>query len=177
MAAEAVRQVTVTYLELRPEDPQNLHAGLPDGFALRKMAIPQPEVNRFLYATVGADWFWTDRLETPIAAWARRVGSPGFETWLLQEEGSIAGYFELEPDGGDALELAYFGLMPAYAGRGGLGGPLLSAAVRRAWERGARRLTVNTCTLDHPAALANYRARGFRVLRAETRERTLPDAP
>jgi len=54
---------------------------------------------------------------------------------------------------------------------------LLCAAIRRAWETGARRLVVETCSLDHPAALANYRARGFRVVRTTTHARTLPDEP
>jgi GNAT superfamily N-acetyltransferase len=41
----------------------------------------------------------------------------------------------------------------------------LTAAVRRAWASGARRVTVNTCELDGPHALANYLARGFVVAR------------
>lgn len=166
--------VTVTYLELRPDDPQRLKPDLPDGIALRRMPTPQPEVNRFLYATVGAAWGWVDRLVWSPAQWEANVRRDGFETWLLQEEGSIAGYFELEPAArGDGLNLAYFGLMPGYLGKG-LGGALLSRAIQRAWARGASRLTVNTCTLDHPGALANYQARGFRAVRAVTYEKEMP---
>ncbi len=61
----------------------------------------------------------------------------------------------------------YFGLLPEFIGRG-LGGPLLTAAVRRAWEiPGARRVWLHTCTEDHPQALANYLSRGFSVFRVE----------
>ena len=37
------------------------------------------------------------------------------------------------------------------------------------------RVWLHTCTLDSPPALANYRARGFRVYRSETRPRTFPE--
>ena len=40
------------------------------------------------------------------------------------------------------------------------------------WERGAERVSVNTCELDGPAALPNYCKRGFEVVneRLELRE-------
>jgi hypothetical protein len=40
---------------------------------------------------------------------------------------------------------------------------------RRAWEAGARRVWLHTASLDHPNALANYLARGFRVYDTEER--------
>ena len=44
----------------------------------------------------------------------------------------------------------------------GVGGWLLTRAVERAWEvEGTRRVWLHTCDLDSPAALGNYRARGF----------------
>jgi GNAT superfamily N-acetyltransferase len=65
-------------------------------------------------------------------------------------------------------------MLPAFTGRG-LGGRLLTHAVQRAWTHAAgvatRRVWVNTCTLDHPAALANYLARGFVQFREETKPR------
>jgi hypothetical protein len=47
--------------------------------------------------------------------------------------------------------------------------------VERAWEAGADRVLVNTCTLDHPQALPNYLARGFEVVRKRTEWRMLPE--
>jgi GNAT superfamily N-acetyltransferase len=70
------------------------------------------------------------------------------------------------------VEIAYFGLLPHAVGTG-QGGALLSAAVERAWEMGASRVYVNTCTLDHPRALENYQKRGFRLFREETRTRSI----
>ena len=58
-------------------------------------------------------------------------------------------------------DLAYFGLVPEAVGTG-LGSWLLKTAILTAWARpGTQRLTVNTCTLDHPRALAQYQRMGF----------------
>ena len=66
--------------------------------------------------------------------------------------------------------------MPSFIGKG-LGGELLTAAIARAWDMGASRVWVHTCTLDHPTALPNYQARGFRVFRVEAKDEDLPDTP
>jgi ribosomal protein S18 acetylase RimI-like enzyme len=166
--------VIVVWLELLRDDPVVESGPIPAGFTLERMPTAQPEVNRFLYTAVGADWHWVDQLGKPLSWWRDRAVAPGFETWILREGGSIAGYFELEPTQ-DGIELAYFGLLPAYARRRGLGGPLLCAAIARARESGAERITLNTCSFDHPAALANYVKRGFREVRRETFHRELPD--
>jgi len=152
--------VTTWYLEIT--DPAQIAPAPPPvpGFEVRQAEIPSPELSRWLYATVGADWSWTDRLEWDLARWERWLAA-GVETWLGWLRGTPAGYAQLEP-GGDGIELAYFGLLPAFTGRG-LGPVLLDAAVRRAWALGPRRVWVHTCSLDHPAARETYRRRGFRV--------------
>jgi GNAT superfamily N-acetyltransferase len=78
----------------------------------------------------------------------------------------VAGYFELEEHDDDSVEIAYFGLRPEFFGRG-LGGELLTQAVREAWRTGAKRVWLHTCTLDSPRALPNYLARGFEPFREE----------
>ena len=165
--------VEIVWMELSSDDPVRESGPIPEGFTLERMVVAQPEVNRFLYTAVGADWYWVDQLGKPLSWWRTRVDTPGFETWILREQGSVAGYFELEPTR-TGLELAYFGLLPAYGSRRGLGGPLLCSAIRRSRQTGAPLLTVNTCSLDHPGALANYKARGFREIRRETFTRDLP---
>ena len=42
----------------------------------------------------------------------------------------------------------------------------LRAAIDAAWGMGARGVTVNTCTADHPRALPSYLRAGFRPVRA-----------
>jgi ribosomal protein S18 acetylase RimI-like enzyme len=162
--------VVVTYLELRAPAgrsaatrhataaPFTLHRERPPGAA---------GVAAALYSRVGGPWHWTDRLPWTEADWQWAIHRNDTELWVARIDDAIVGYFELQLDG-DAVELRYFGLVPEFMGRG-LGRSLLSAAIERAWALGKDRLTVNTCTLDHPAALANYLKRGFTVLRTATR--------
>jgi GNAT superfamily N-acetyltransferase len=60
-------------------------------------------------------------------------------------------------------------LLPEFIGRG-LGGALLTSAIEEAWRMSPPiyRVWVHTCDLDHPAALANYQARGMVVYKQET---------
>ena len=80
--------------------------------------------------------------------------------------GAPAGYFELERQEDGSTEVAYFGLLQEYLGRG-LGKHLLTAAVHQAWQTGANRVWLHTCTLDDPAALPNYLKRGFKPFKEE----------
>jgi GNAT superfamily N-acetyltransferase len=72
------------------------------------------------------------------------------------------------------VEIVYFGIMPQFVGKG-LGGALLTAAVERAWQMGPTRVWVHTCSLDHPSALGNYLARGFRIFKQEIGHEDLPE--
>ena len=82
----------------------------------------------------------------------------------------LAGYYELRPDKDGGVEIAYFGLLPEFIGRG-LGGALLTSAIEEAWARRGgivtTRVWVHTCNRDHPQALANYQARGMIVYKVE----------
>ena len=89
--------------------------------------------------------------------------------------GAPAGYFELQEHEDDgSVEIAYFGVVPHFHGRG-LGKYLLTEAVDAAWSLDASRVWLHTCTLDDPAALPNYLARGFRPFKQEPYEADLPD--
>ena len=54
---------------------------------------------------------------------------------------------------------------------------LLEDAIANAWRLGGRRVWLHTCSLDHPQALNNYLARGFKVFHEETVIDDLPDTP
>jgi GNAT superfamily N-acetyltransferase len=117
---------------------------------------------RYLYAEVGRRYRWVDRLVWSDAQVRSYLDDPSMSLWLLTVDGAPAGYYELTRGQDGAVEIAYFGLLQDFTGRG-LGGHLLTDAVERAWESGATRVWLHTCTLDHPAALPNYLARGFRI--------------
>lgn len=160
-------QATRTWLEMT--SPADLRPVAPPRPALRVDRIDgcPPALYRELYAEVGRRWRWIDRAGWSDEDIARHLGRPDITLWVASAGGARAGYFELQRHADGSVEIAYFGLLPAYIGLG-LGGWLLSEAVRCAWALGAHRVWLHTCTLDHPAALPNYLARGFRPYRAET---------
>lgn len=162
----AATTVTTWYLAMeRPEELRGRTA--PEGdIAVMRATIPSPAFNRFLYTAVGGDWHWTERLDWDNDRWQRYLARPQVETWVAYLSGTPAGYFELEAQQDGDVEIVYFGLLPAFVGRG-LGGYLLTVGVQRAWAMGASRVWLHTCSLDSPPALANYRARGFRIYREE----------
>jgi GNAT superfamily N-acetyltransferase len=120
---------------------------------------------RYLYDTVGRDWVWWLRRTVPDEEISALLARPDVSIHVLYQGGEPAGFYELERRGGEqGTNLSYFGLMPHAIGAG-LGRALLRHAVDGAWAEKPRALTVNTCTADHPRALPNYIAAGFRVLR------------
>lgn len=161
---------TRRYLEMT--SPSELRAAPEprEPVSIARQDPPDPEVNRQLYVAVGQDWRWIDRLVWTDDQWTAYVHSPYLETWVMRLGGEAAGYFELEVARDRDAQIMYFGLVPGFIGRG-LGGYLLTMAVRRAWESGAKRVWLHTSSLDHPNALANYLARGFRIFSVEERGR------
>jgi GNAT superfamily N-acetyltransferase len=163
--------VTVTYLELTGREQFRPSRAAPENVVVAQVSPPLPELNRFFYTAVGGDWYWIDRLPWTYHQWLVYLTTPGVETWLLSVAGVPAGFFELQAEG-ESVEIVYFGLLPAFVGRG-LGGYLLSFAIERAWTLGPR-VWLHTCNLDHPQALASYQARGFRIYKQETQVEDLP---
>ena len=92
---------------------------------------------------------------------------PELQTWVLYDRDALAGYVELEKQAGENVEIAYFGLLKAFIGRG-LGGHLLSEGISHAWAMNAKRVWVHTCSLDAPSALQNYQSRGMRIYDQKT---------
>jgi GNAT superfamily N-acetyltransferase len=125
-----------------------------------------PSFWRYLYTEVGRQYRWIDRLPWTDEEIRAYLDDPAVSLWLLTVRGAPAGYFELRRDRHDGIEIAYFGLLDEFTGRG-LGGHLLTTAVEQAWAMGATRVWLHTSTLDHPAALPNYLKRGFTAFHAE----------
>ena len=168
--------VTTYYLEMTDAGALRPKLVKYQGLTINQVHLPSPEFSRFLYTAVGGDWYWTDRLPWSYHQWQDWVDRPGFQTWVAYVSGSPAGYFELEGQSGCNVEITSFGLLPPHIGRG-LGGHLLTVAVEKAWQMGASRVWLHTCSLDHPGALANYRARGFQVFHEETSPLDIPHRP
>jgi GNAT superfamily N-acetyltransferase len=128
---------------------------------------------RYLYRSVGVSWLWFERLLLDDQALAEKVHRKGVEIYVLYGNGAPAGFYELDFRDAERAALLYFGLMPEWLGRK-IGPWLLGTAVLEGFSRGARELKVNTCTLDHPAALPLYQRIGFRPVARENRRITVP---
>jgi GNAT superfamily N-acetyltransferase len=150
--------VTTWFLEMKSPEKLRRSAVPQPVPRFERASVPSPELGRFLYTAVGGDWFWRERLEWDYARWMQWIGRAELETWLLHVQGTPAGFVELEKQAGDDVEIVSFGLLPRFMGRG-LGGHLLTLGLERAWEMGARRVWVHTCSLDAPVALKNFEAR------------------
>jgi GNAT superfamily N-acetyltransferase len=126
-----------------------------------------------LYEAVGRDHAWTDQLSVTPEALNAWIQHPDVALYSLMAQGWPQGFFLLDSREDGICDLAYFGLVPEAIGKG-MGWWLLQTAILTGWDRpGTRRMTVHTCTLDHPRALGQYQRAGFAPVRTEERERVL----
>ena len=167
-------EVTITYLEMEHPALFRPAEAAPGEVTLERLDPDDAEVAERFYADVGNEYYWIDRAEWRTDRWRDELETPGTEFWILSQDEEEAGFFLLAEPEPRTCEILYLGLLPGFEGRG-LGGHLLSCAIERAWATGADRVLVNTCTLDHPAALPNYLARGFEIVRKRTELRVLPE--
>jgi ribosomal protein S18 acetylase RimI-like enzyme len=168
--------VTITHLEATsPPGPARPPMPALKLAMLRVDRISVPYF-RYLYAEIGRDWIWHERRLLDDATLAARFEDPGVQVHVLHVGGEPGGYVELDMRRLPAeAELAFFGLRGALTGRG-VGRWLLDWAMREMWRTEPRRLYVNTCTLDHPAALPLYQKLGFRPF-AQERKTILDPRP
>jgi len=165
---------TVTYLEMTAR-PAYDWPSLPAGAQVSLLKAETPPVWYFLslYDAVGRDYAWEDihkREHADIQDW---LNADGMRLYSLIGKGWPQGFFLLDTRAAGTVELVYFGLVPEAVGRG-LGTWLLRTAILMAWDvPGTERLIVDTCTLDHPRALATYQKNGFTPLRRAERTRIL----
>jgi len=168
--------VEVTVHHLVMDAPRQLRPshGAPEGVGLRREQLPMAAmVAEECYLRVGSEWHWHDRKAWDIEAWTVELESPGTELWTARAGEMLIGFFLLVRHDTEA-EIKLFGLVPEWIGRR-VGGWLLTEAIRRAWATDPTRVILNTCSLDGPAALPNYLARGFTVEREEHQLRNLPE--
>jgi len=166
MKAATATEVTRTYLEMR--EASELKPALSDDPLIRIEAQRDCSIDlfRFLYVEVGRNYRWIDRLPWTDEDIRSHLARPEVSVWLMKYDGEIAGYFELRKCEDGSIEIAYFGLLPQFIGRG-LGKHLLTSATQQAWADGANRVWLHTCTLDDPAAMPNYLRRGFHPFKTE----------
>ena len=166
MSYEAVADgelaAVVTYLEMRSPPERAIPAS---PLSLGRIDAPEPEHYRALFRRIGAPWLWFSRLVMDDAHLAAIIQHPRVELYSIADEGGgEVGMLELDFREPNECELAFIGLIPQLAGKGH-GKWLLAEAVHRAWHEGVTRVHVQTCSLDHPAALSAYCRAGFTPFR------------
>jgi GNAT superfamily N-acetyltransferase len=156
--------VTVTFLRMEqpPADPA---PPLPEGVVVERLAHCPVERYRRLYDGVGAPHVWWLRRMLSDKELALVLRHPAVSIHVVSQNGGEAGFYELDASHWPAVNLSYFGLMPHAVGQR-FGYAFLRHAVDTAFAMGAKAMTVNTCTADHPRALPAYLRAGFRPVRA-----------
>ncbi|MBS0638800.1 MAG: GNAT family N-acetyltransferase [Acetobacteraceae bacterium] len=155
--------VTVTFLRM-DEAPRQSGPALPSDMQVVRARAPSVGFYRYLYNTVGADYVWWLRRTMPDRELAALLADPAVSIHTLYQGGEPAGFFELDSRHWPDINLSYFGLLPHAVGSG-VGLAFLRRSVDEVWRRGARGMTVNTCTADHPRALPTYLRAGFHIVR------------
>ena len=189
---EKQEQLVTTYLEIRFAG-RELYDGRPRAFASRSREVGDSVLgktesaenekqkfrvreltetdwrfNREMYFKVGEQWRWIDKRPWTDEQWKEYAIDPNLRTFAGYCGDDVAGYYELHRDANN-VEIAYFGLLPDFVGRG-IGGALLTSAIENAWAWAPvpSRVWVHTCNRDHPNAFANYQARGFKIYKKVT---------
>jgi GNAT superfamily N-acetyltransferase len=149
----------VTHLEMRTRPPLRPE---PAGgvYALRRPLQPELAWYRDLFRRVGADWLWFSRLALDDKRLAEIVHDGAVEVHALRHRSRDEGLLELDFRRFPDVEVTFLGVVPTLLGKGA-GRYLMNRALELAWSRNPRRLTVHTCTLDHPRALEFYLRSGF----------------
>ena len=166
MKAISTIEVTRTYLEMRHRSELEVARSHDPRIRIEQLHSCSPEFYRHLYIEIGRNYHWIDRLPWTNEQIAAHLRQPEISLWLMTYDKEPAGYFELRKCEDGSTEVAYFGLLPQFIGRG-LGKHLLTCATEQAWADAANRVWLHTCTLDDQAAMPNYLKRGFKPFKAE----------
>ncbi|MFO1020926.1 MAG: GNAT family N-acetyltransferase [Planctomycetales bacterium] len=162
-----LREVTTWHYEMTSPDQFHPSQRKTPGLEFRQSKICLPSFGLFLNNAVGANYNWVLRRSWTAEQWHEFWDRPELQVWVAWLQGTPAGFFELEFQPGQSVEIVKFGIVPEFVGQG-LGGEMLTFALQHAWQSKAKRVWLHTCSLDHPTARAHYEARGFRLFNQET---------
>ena len=159
-----IERIERYYLEINSIEDLNSKQVSHQNFTLTEENNYKFNLNKFFYKQIGKKHQWVDRLVWQDKNWMDYVSNKNLKTFILQKEKDLIGYFELIFNNNDC-EIAYFGILEEYIGRG-YGGFLLSEAIKIGFKN-ANRIWVHTCSLDHANAIENYKSRGMKVFKTE----------
>jgi len=193
------KSVTVTYLE--QTEKTLLHAPVPNAkIALLRIENPPIHYYRYLYKTVGEPYNWVSRALYNDEQLSHIITNPKVHIYVLYINGVPGGFTEIDGRHEKIPEIKFFGLAPEFIGKG-FGRYFFNQAIDIAWNctqvpdrtspglntgthdrsqtligtapsHGPRCVRIETCSLDHPAALPLYQKFGFNVI--DRREGLVP---
>jgi GNAT superfamily N-acetyltransferase len=150
----------VTHLEMHAKPALRREPGKPGEYALRRMNKPVLSEYREIYRRVGEQWLWFSRLAMDDEALTTIVHDPAVEVHILRHRGRDEGILEVDFRKFPEVEISFLGVTGQLLGKGA-GRYLMNRALEIAWARAPKRVTIHTCTLDHPRALEFYLKTGF----------------
>jgi thiosulfate/3-mercaptopyruvate sulfurtransferase len=161
-------ETTVTQFELRTPPGRRPH---PPEIRRKLLMQEVPHIPlsyyAYLYQVVGRAHHWTSRL-LPGKQLAREIHIDGIAVHVLSVDGAPAGWFELDwARKPGETRLVHFGLLPDFRGLG-LARYLLAEAIHSGFAIGNPVMTLETNTLDHPAARRLYMEAGFVPVSSKT---------
>lgn len=160
-------EVTITFLEVTQRSTRgSAPPRRADISGIVRADPPSLGFYRFLYESVGEPCYWYMRRLMKDEQLRTIIEDSLVEVYVLYVRGTPAGYVELDRRLQGEVEIAYFGLLPEFIGRG-LGSWLLSWAMQCAWQQDVARVWLHTCTLDHPSALPMYQRAGLQAFKQE----------
>jgi GNAT superfamily N-acetyltransferase len=150
----------VTHLEMHAKPALRREPGKPGEYALRRMNRPVLSEYREIYRRVGEQWMWFSRLAMDDETLKTIVHDPAVEVHILRHRGRDEGILEVDFRKFPEVEISFLGVTGQLLGKGA-GRYLMNRALEIAWARAPNRVTIHTCTLDHPRALEFYLKTGF----------------
>ena len=156
----------VTYMA-RETPPEETPPPAPvSGITFNHKADISVDAYRNLHRMVGENWLWWERLALDDAALGILIFHPDTDIYTLRVDGELAGFVEIDCSKAKAPAIRYFGLMPDFIGKR-LGGFMMESLLHRVSQPPVRQVTLDTCDLDHPAAIDFYRRHQFKETSTE----------
>ena len=166
-----IEKIDRYYLEILFEDNFKKKSKPSEDYNIELIDSNNFEINKFFYKQIGKKYQWIDRLVWSNNDWIKYVSNKNLKTFVLKKKDQLVGYFELILNNEiNDSEIAYLGILEEYFKRG-CGSYLLSEAIKKSFDSGAKRVWVHTCSLDHKNAIENYKSRGMKIFKTETLKR------
>jgi len=161
-AVAGTNEPVLTFLQMESAEQFRPAAGGPE---VEVELIDGADVKRLTLA-VGRDFRWPSQ-QWDEDRWGAYLADPAFRHWAGVSGGNAVGILSVNVGSPPQAEIDSFGVLPELIGQG-MGGAFLSASLRMIWAFPASRVWLHTSSDDHPHALQNYLARGFRPFARST---------